>query len=194
MDWSDAARGRRYAPESNDGSSYISSSSSSTTRRQGPLTTVFSSPPVPQAQTQVQPPQYRRSVNHPIYGDSKMANGTESSSTNTSPSDTRSPMSRSPDQGDRTGQNDLPNGDLIYHMLHFSDPWFIFTIILHVIIFSLLISMSRRHLSSGTTSAFSLLVIFTVILLFIGRRNLKKVKKGFQKKTLTKVSTRLKRG
>ena len=177
MDWSNAARGRRYAPENSDGSSYVNYS---TSRRSGPLSTAFSSPQEQQTHIQAKPPQNRRSLNHLLHGDDIMTNTMRRppSSSHASPLDAHNSTTIATAQEDRMDSKTKEDENLLYHLIHFSDPWFALTIFLHVLVFSLLISMSRRHLSSGTTSAFSLLAVFTVVLLFTGRWNLKKTKKG----------------
>ena len=72
---------------------------------------------------------------------------------------------------------DTPEGNMIYHKLHFSDPWMVATIVVHIVVFSLLLAMSRRHISQGATAGFTLMMLTVVILIILGRWKVKKIKR-----------------
>lgn len=58
--------------------------------------------------------------------------------------------------------------NLIYHKIHFSMSWFVVTVLSHICLFTVLLSMAQYKLSSGVLTAFVLLAALIIVLLVSG--------------------------
>jgi hypothetical protein len=68
----------------------------------------------------------------------------------------------------------VSEGNFIYHKLHFVDFWLAASVLAHIILFSLLLSMAKNRFSPGTLAVLVILVITVAVLLIFGRWFIKK--------------------
>ena len=67
--------------------------------------------------------------------------------------------------------------DLIYHKVHFSSTWFFVTILSHICLFSILLTMAQYKLSATLMSIITLLACAVILLLVLGWLRIHKMSK-----------------